>query len=239
MRPQKKRGPAQGYRTALHTMRESAAAWGVALNLIPSLGPVIEGYLQSEEGKRLVKAIKDAHQQEFFIQAWQQSSVFKAFFGEDAVPEGTMEAESSSAAPPPVPPSLTSLESPRTRIEPPLPQMQRHVPTPSPSSYDGGKMWFTHGMPEPHPPPHPPPPAPHPVAQVPASLSLADIVARDAARSQVSPPISLSPWRWANSKQIAQLCADARVVRIRSRRDARRFPGHELQPRPNRRSGQA
>ncbi|KKY34206.1 putative quinic acid utilization activator [Diaporthe ampelina] len=73
LRPQKKRGPAQGYRSALHTLRESAAAWGAALNLIPSLGPVVEGYLKQPEGKRLVKAIRDPAQQEFFIQAWQQS----------------------------------------------------------------------------------------------------------------------------------------------------------------------
>lgn len=84
LRPQKKRGPAQGYRSALHTLRESAAAWGAALNLIPSLGPVVEGYLKQPEGRRLVKAIKDPAQQEFFIQAWQQSGVFKTFFPDEA-----------------------------------------------------------------------------------------------------------------------------------------------------------
>lgn len=84
LRPQKKRGPAQGYRSALHTLRESAAAWGAALNLIPSLGPVVEGYLKQPEGRRLVKAIKDPTQQEFFIQAWQQSGVFKTFFPDEA-----------------------------------------------------------------------------------------------------------------------------------------------------------
>ncbi len=46
-------------------MRESAAAWGAALNLIPSLGPVIEGYLKKDEGRRLVKAIKDPQQHQF------------------------------------------------------------------------------------------------------------------------------------------------------------------------------
>lgn len=86
LRPQKKRGPAQGYRSALHTLRESAAAWGAALNLIPSLGPVVEGYLKQPEGRRLVKAIKDPTQQEFFIQAWQQSGVFKTFFPDEAGP---------------------------------------------------------------------------------------------------------------------------------------------------------
>ena len=95
LRPQKKRGPAQGYRSALHSMRESAAAWGAALNLIPSLGPVIDGYLRKEEGKRLIRAIKDPQQQEFFIQSWQQSSVFKSFFGDEELLDGAEAAEAS------------------------------------------------------------------------------------------------------------------------------------------------
>jgi len=162
LRPQKKRGPAQGYRTALHTMRESAAAWGVALNLIPSLGPVIEGYLkQSEEGKRLAKAIKDPQQQEFFIQAWQQSGVFKAFFGDDGSADGATEAESAVAQAPP-PPSLPSLGSPVVRAEA---TVKQQVLTPSPSQ-DGAKIAFKTTIPE----------------TGPASLSLSDIVAKDATR---------------------------------------------------------
>ena len=79
-------------------MRESAAAWGAALNLIPSLGPVIEGYLQKEEGKRLIRAIKDPQQQEFFIQSWQQSSVFKSFFGDEESPDNAEAGEAGDAA---------------------------------------------------------------------------------------------------------------------------------------------
>ena len=145
-------------------MRESAAAWGAALNLIPSLGPVVENYLKTEEGKRLAKAIKDSQQQEFFIQAWQQSSVFKAFFGDEAGQDNGAEGD-SSVTQQPAPPSLASLESPL--VKPDL-ALQHHVPTPSPS-HDGAKM--THkssgsdsGFP---------------------SLSLSDIVAKDAARSWV------------------------------------------------------
>ena len=65
-------------------MRESAAAWGAVLHLVPSLAPVIEGYFKKEDGKRLIRAIKDPQQQEFYIQTWQQSSVFKTFFGDDS-----------------------------------------------------------------------------------------------------------------------------------------------------------
>ena len=149
-------------------MRESAAAWGAALNLIPSLGPVIEGYLkQSEEGRRLSKAIKDPHQQEFFIQAWQQSAVFKAFFPEEANGDNATEGEGSvapkMALPAAAPPSLASHESPIARMEPAL---QYHVPTPSPS-YDGGKMIPKTQQSETKPPP---------------PLSLDDILAKDAAR---------------------------------------------------------
>ncbi len=161
LRPQKKRGPAQGYRNALHTMRQSAAAWGVALNLIPSLGPVIEGYIKgSKEGRRLAEAVKDPQQQEFFIQAWQQSGVFKAFFGEEeAAPD---EVESPSA--PQGPPSLVaSLESPVARVESaPLP-----MPSPFSPSHGGTKVAFRTIFPE----------------TAPAPLSVSDIVAQDAVRS--------------------------------------------------------
>lgn len=177
LRPQKKRGPAQGYRSALHTLRESAAAWGAALNLIPSLGPVVEGYLKQPEGRRLVKAIKDPSQQEFFIQAWQQSGVFKTFFPDEAT-----SAADDKAAEVPDPAAPTSLPNPPSSMppqhqppigshpnalasasaavisppRPPIPQlshapqfdaMSMHkfdpnpfgfVPTPSPSSQDGG-----------------------------------------------------------------------------------------------------
>ncbi len=99
LRPQKKRGPAQGYRSALHSMRESAAAWGAVLSVIPDLGAVIESYLQGDDGKQLVRAIKDPQQQESYIQTWQQSSVFRSFFGDEDSSEA---AEAGDVEDPPV-----------------------------------------------------------------------------------------------------------------------------------------
>jgi hypothetical protein len=211
LRPQKKRGPAQGYRSALHTLRESAAAWGAALNLIPSLGPVVEGYLKQPEGKRLVKAIRDPAQQEFFIQAWQQSGVFKTFFGDEAsgekrslTPDATTLPTSAApvlapilpqqpprskpeATPDPIPPASRPIISPSRPQVPqlaqtpsldsmaPMPKFDANnpfnfVPTPSPSSQDGHsrpRQLSTSGRPRPRA----------------ESISLSDIVAKDAARS--------------------------------------------------------
>ncbi|KAH8758497.1 quinic acid utilization activator [Diaporthe sp. PMI_573] len=193
LRPQKKRGPAQGYRSALHTLRESAAAWGAALNLIPSLGPVVEGYLKQPEGKRLVKAIRDPSQQEFFIQAWQQSGVFKTFFGDEAaVSAPTLPQQpllsNFEPTPDPMPPASRPIISPS---RPPVPQLAQapsldampmpkfdasnpfnFVPTPSPSSQDG------------HSRPRQPSMSgrPRPRAE---SISLSDIMAKDAARSSI------------------------------------------------------
>lgn len=212
LRPQKKRGPAQGYRSALHTLRESAAAWGAALNLIPSLGPVVEGYLQQPEGRRLVKAIKDPTQQEFFIQAWQQSGVFKTFFPDEASASASASGEKPSAIPDAtaatsVPPSIPLPHQPVTSnpssltpapgaaispARPPVPQLsqtpQPHgmsmatfessnpfgfVPPPPSSSHDGGGSSSR------------PRQASSSSRNKPRqeSISLSDIVAKDAARS--------------------------------------------------------
>ncbi|KAK4204147.1 hypothetical protein QBC40DRAFT_250431 [Triangularia verruculosa] len=81
LRPTKRRGPQKGYRTALNTYKESAAAWGVVLDAIPGLDALIEGHLKGSAGKGMITAIKDSNQQEALITKWQQSSVFKAFFG--------------------------------------------------------------------------------------------------------------------------------------------------------------
>ncbi|KUI68324.1 Quinic acid utilization activator [Cytospora mali] len=122
LRPQKKRGPAQGYRSALHTLRESAAAWGAALNLIPSLGPVVEGYLKQPEGRRLIKVIKDPTQQEFFIQAWQQSGVFKTFFGDEA------SEENPSTTPDGAPTSALTAPTTLSIPQPPESSDKGHIP---------------------------------------------------------------------------------------------------------------
>lgn len=80
MRPTKRRGPQKGYRTALNTYKESAAAWGVVLGAIPGLDALIEGHLRGENGRFLLKSVKDPAQQDALIQRWQQSTVFKTFF---------------------------------------------------------------------------------------------------------------------------------------------------------------
>lgn len=209
MRPQKKRGPAQGYRSALHTLRESAAAWGAALNLIPSLGPVVEGYLKQPEGRRLIKVIKDPAQQEFFIQAWQQSSVFKTFFGDDASEENTSTTPPDGA---PAPTLTEPIALPRPQVQapsnqddvplasgsvvsppppPPAPQLS-HGPQLEPTAmpeYEGSRP-FNFG-PTPSPSSHDGNPKPRPPSitsqskQRTVSISFSDIVASDAARSYV------------------------------------------------------
>lgn len=80
LRPTKRRGPQKGYRTALNTYKESAAAWGAVLGAIPGLDALIEGHLRSENGRALLKTIKDTSQQDTLINRWQQSTVFKTFF---------------------------------------------------------------------------------------------------------------------------------------------------------------
>ncbi|KAK0619834.1 hypothetical protein B0T14DRAFT_566644 [Immersiella caudata] len=81
LRPTKRRGPQKGYRTALNTYKESAAAWGAVLGAIPGLDALIEGHLRGSTGKYVISSIKDTAQQEALINKWQESSVFKAFFG--------------------------------------------------------------------------------------------------------------------------------------------------------------
>ncbi|KAL1868968.1 hypothetical protein VTK73DRAFT_3429 [Phialemonium thermophilum] len=97
LRPTKRRGPQKGYRTALNTYKESAAAWGVVLGAIPGLDALIEGHLRGENGKLLLKSVKDPAQQDVLIQRWQQSTVFKTFFpGTDltaATDRGTIEPD--------------------------------------------------------------------------------------------------------------------------------------------------
>jgi len=88
LRPTKRRGPQKGYRTALNTYKESAAAWGAVLGAIPGLDALIEGHLRTDGGRALLKTIKDASQQDALIARWQQSTVFKTFFPNSALTEG-------------------------------------------------------------------------------------------------------------------------------------------------------
>ncbi|KAK3398588.1 hypothetical protein B0T20DRAFT_453320 [Sordaria brevicollis] len=83
LRPTKRRGPQKGYRTALNTYKESAAAWGAVLSAMPGLDALIENHLKAAgtQGKQIIASIKDANAQEGLIATWQRSGVFKAFFG--------------------------------------------------------------------------------------------------------------------------------------------------------------
>lgn len=94
LRPTKRRGPQKGYRTALNTYKESAAAWGAVLGAIPGLDALIEGHLRTDSGRALLKTIKDASQQDALISSWQQSTVFKTFFPNSAADGGSVVAGS-------------------------------------------------------------------------------------------------------------------------------------------------
>ncbi|AEO55379.1 hypothetical protein MYCTH_2299142 [Thermothelomyces thermophilus ATCC 42464] len=92
LRPAKRRGPQKGYRTALNTYKESAAAWGAVLGAIPGLDALVEGHLRGAAGRAVVASIKDSNQQDALIAKWQQSSVFRAFFGHNGPLPGLQEA---------------------------------------------------------------------------------------------------------------------------------------------------
>ncbi|KAK4043348.1 hypothetical protein C8A01DRAFT_32475 [Parachaetomium inaequale] len=97
LRPTKRRGPQKGYRTALNTYKESAAAWGAVLAAIPGLDALVEGHLRGAAGKAVVASIKDSNQQDALIAKWQESSVFKAFFGHNGPPPGLLSQAAGAA----------------------------------------------------------------------------------------------------------------------------------------------
>lgn len=94
LRPTKRRGPQKGYRTALNSYKESAAAWGAVLSAIPGLDALIEGHLLGSSGSSITAAIKDSSQQEVLINKWQSSTVFKAIFGHNNPVGGASHAKS-------------------------------------------------------------------------------------------------------------------------------------------------
>ncbi len=98
LRPTKRRGPQKGYRTALNTYKESAAAWGAVLAAIPGLDTLIEGHLRGNAGRSITASVKDSNHQDALITKWQQSSVFRAFFGHNGPPPGLAAAGDASAA---------------------------------------------------------------------------------------------------------------------------------------------
>ncbi|EAQ88169.1 hypothetical protein CHGG_04788 [Chaetomium globosum CBS 148.51] len=97
LRPTKRRGPQKGYRTALNSYKESAAAWGAVLGAIPGLDALIEGHLRATAGNAVIASIKDSNQQDALIAKWQQSSVFKAFFGHNGPPPALQQQAASES----------------------------------------------------------------------------------------------------------------------------------------------
>ncbi|KXX80262.1 Quinic acid utilization activator [Madurella mycetomatis] len=188
LRPTKRRGPQKGYRTALNTYKESAAAWGAVLNAIPGLDALIEGHLRGNAGKSIVASIKDSNQQDALINNWQQSSVFRALFGRNGPATTTpvdttvpsQEAEDEDAGDD----SLPAQPPPAKRISQPPSQRSQSV-----SSF---------AMPEP---------------KLPAALgssfqpkdtaSLSDIVAKDAAQAAARTSQTLASLGFAPDETIA------------------------------------
>lgn len=176
------------------------------MNLIPSLGPVVEGYLKQPEGRRLIQVIKDPAQQEFFIQAWQQSGVFKTFFGDDAseeTPSATPDRAPTSVLTAPTILSVPQLPDSSGQgniapgsasvISPPLPVPQvSHAPqsdTIIMTRFESGNPFNFGPSPSPSSQDGNSIPRQQSMAGRPKqrteSISFSDIVARDAARSYV------------------------------------------------------
>ncbi|KAK4193899.1 hypothetical protein QBC35DRAFT_9210 [Podospora australis] len=222
LRPTKRRGPQKGYRTALNTYKESAAAWGAVLDAIPGLDALIEGHLRGSAGKSMIAAIKDSNQQEALINKWQQSSVFKAFFGHNGQPssanatsaaaenaallsqdvdaeedEPEVSEEYPSVQPPPAKRISQPPPAPIPQPQPPSiqpPQSQPHSRSPSASCY---------AMPE---QPRTPPiylGALGSPFQPKDSASLSDIVARDAAQAAMRTSQTLASLGFAPDETIA------------------------------------
>lgn len=172
LRPTKRRGPQKGYRTALNTYKESAAAWGAVLGAIPGLDALIEGHLRTDNGRGLLKTIKDPTNQDGLIQSWQNSTVFKTFFpnadtntiagsvapGEEGEVDDDVQMDASSGSI-----GKQAEPQPDTKMLPAFGAVDPDL--------TGGYASYQHHY--------------LPIAR--ESTSLSDIVAKDAARSSVLP----------------------------------------------------
>ncbi|KAK3292340.1 uncharacterized protein B0H64DRAFT_227103 [Chaetomium fimeti] len=211
LRPTKRRGPQKGYRTALNTYKESAAAWGAVLGAIPGLDALVEGHLRGAAGNAVVASIKDSNQQDALIAKWQQSSVFKAFFGHNGPPPALAQSAAEErggaglrGSPAVVPLSEEAEEDEEPGYETPsvpvpvrLPPVSR-VSQPSTSRRSQSVSSF--------------PPAPElkalPAAMGPPSPfqpkdSLSDLVAKDAAQSSTRAAQTLASLGFAPDETIA------------------------------------
>lgn len=190
LRPTKRRGPQKGYRTALNTYKESAAAWGAVLAAIPGLDALIEGHLRGTAGKSIVSSIKDSNQQDALITRWQQSSVFRAFFGHNGPLPGTAAAAAAEAA------ANAAVMVPATKGAPEKeeaeddedadenvrpPPAKRTMQTKDQRNYSGGFASMIPAALQPS--------TSHKITSVPRkdSASLSDLVAKDAAQSYATP----------------------------------------------------
>jgi hypothetical protein len=68
------------------------------LAAIPGLDALVEGHLRGAAGKAVVASIKDSNRQDALIATWQESSVFKAFFGHNGPPPGLVSSSSQGGA---------------------------------------------------------------------------------------------------------------------------------------------
>lgn len=224
LRPTKRRGPQKGYRAALNTYKESAAAWGAVLDAIPGLDALIEGHLRGDAGKSIVASIKDSNRQEALINKWQQSSVFRAFFGRNGPPPTAPAADNAASSQTAAGEENAADETPPARPLPAKRPSQQPASQTSPSASSSAV---------PEAPAPKPPSAPGPASQQPPdAASLSDLVAKDAAQSYEAPPSPCLASRRSllTAQQCHESLADARVARFRPRRDDCRFLHHGLQP---------
>jgi len=240
LRPTKRRGPQKGYRTALNTYKESAAAWGAVLDAIPGLDALIEGHLRGSAGKSVIAAIKDSNQQEALISKWQQSSVFKAFFvhsgpAPSAAPENNVlpsqELEDDETADDV--PGIRPPPAKRILQQPPQPPPPLPPPPPPPRSQSASSFI-----------PPEQPRTPIQLAHLGSpfqrkdSTSLSDIVARDAAQEYVcSLLLSENPSPYPNHRcqrltfyQRHENLANPRLAWFRTGRDVSRLLQHGFEP---------
>ncbi|OIW32492.1 hypothetical protein CONLIGDRAFT_271695 [Coniochaeta ligniaria NRRL 30616] len=195
LRPTKRRGPQKGYRTALNTYKESAAAWGAVLGAIPGLDALIEGHLRTDSGRILLKTIKDASQQDTLISRWQQSTVFKTFFPNSGEGGSTVEGsvaggEDGEDDDVPVFSSTGGALSKQTT------QQQQENLSPVQPAFWGASPAQNHNLiPQSH--------QPSKTHLERASTSLSDIVAKDAARSTSHAFNTLAPLGFAPNETIA------------------------------------
>ncbi|KAM7196370.1 hypothetical protein V8F20_007029 [Naviculisporaceae sp. PSN 640] len=198
LRPTKRRGPQKGYRTALNTYKESAAAWGAVLGAIPGLDALIEGHLRGSAGKSIISSIKDSNQQDALISRWQDSTVFKAFFGHNGPPPGLAPEGSAPVAQDPEDDDVSGDERSSAR---PAPSIKSPTTGVSQAGVQRGQLSSIFAMPELKT--TPPTQSDFALQRRKDSISLSDIVARDAALGAARASQTLASLGFAPDETIA------------------------------------